>query len=616
MIKLFFSFIIAILFIVTSYAQSPQAFQYQAIARDNSGTPLNNQNISIRISVISGSAQGTLLYTETHNPSTNQFGLFTLEVGTGVVNTGMFNTISWGSNIHYLQVEMDAAGGTIYQLMGTVQLISVPYALHANSVDNADDADADPNNEIQTLSLNGQDLTISNGNTVTLPADTVQTLSLNGQDLTISNGNTVTLPADTVQTLSLNGQDLTISNGNTVTLPADTVQTLSLNGQDLTISNGNTVTLPADTAQTLSLNGQDLTISNGNTVTLPGGGGTLDDAYDFGGSGAGRIITIDAGEIDLTTNTVSGIAIRTTNTNTGAGVVSNNTNASNSFSAIQANTNSTTSGSAAIIGNTTGSAWGVAGQVASTATAEAGLYGSNLRTNGGHGIYGVGFNGVVGQTGQSTGYAVYGENLDNITPWGNGVGVAGKGYYGVLGEDRYLGAAAGAYGLYSNGALGATGTKTFRIDHPQDPENKYLRHFSIESDEVLNVYRGTATFDVSGDAIISLPSYFNEININISYQITPIGAHMPLFVKEKVNANNQFTISGGISGKEVSWAVYAERNDLYMQKHPDQKTVELEKRPQEKGKYLIPSLYGASNDKAIFGTTHSRTDHKEMNILK
>jgi hypothetical protein len=543
MIKIIFSFFLSILFIVTSHSQSPQAFQYQAVARDNTGMPIVNQSISIRISVISGSAAGTLLYTETHSSSTNQFGLFTLELGRGIVTTGMFSNISWGLNTHYLQIEMDETGNTTYQLMGTVQLISVPYALHATSVDNADDADADPNNELQTLSVSGQDLSISNGNTITLPADTAQTLSILGATLTITG-------------------------------------------------------------------------SGGNSVTLPGGGGTLDDAYDFGGAGAGRNITIDAGEIDLTTNAPSGIAIRTTNTNTGAGVVSNNTNTSNSFSAIQANTNSNTSGASAIIGNTTGSAWGIAGQVAAAATAEAGIYGSNLRTNGGHGIYGVGFNGVVGQTGQSTGFAVYGENLDNITPWGNGVGVAGKGFYGVLGEDRYLGATAGAYGLYSNGALGATGAKTFRIDHPHDPENKYLRHFSIESNEVLNVYRGTATFNVSGNAIVNLPNYFNAININISYQLTPVGAYMPLFIKEKVDGNNQFTISGGIPGKEVSWAIYAERNDLYMQKYPHQKTVELEKRPQEKGKYLIPSLYGASNDKAIFGTTPKKIDQKKLNIIK
>ena len=345
------------------------------------------------------------------------------------------------------------------------------------------------------------------------------------------------------------------------------------------------------------------------------GSSTLDDAYDFGGAGAGRTVTVDAGEVKFTTSTPSGIAVRTTNNNTGSGIVSTTTNSANGFSAIQANTNSTASGAAAIVGNTTGSAYGVAGQVAATASAESGVYGSNLRTNGGNGVLGIGFNGTVGQTEQSSGYGIYGENFDNIAPLGNGIGVAGKGYYGVLGEDRYQGGQAGAYGMYSNGSLGSTGTKTFRIDHPKDPENKFLRHFSIESDEVLNVYRGTTVFDATGEAIIALPDYFNDINRNVSYQLTPIGAYMPLFIKEKVNGSNHFVVGGGISGKEVSWSVYAERNDLYLQKNPEQRTVELEKRPQEKGKYLIPQLYNAGPKKGIFGNGINPKKQVILNVM-
>jgi hypothetical protein len=160
---------LTILLVVNAKAQAPQAFQYQAIARANTGLPIINQNVSIRISIVSTSPTGSILYVETHAPTTNQFGLFTLEVGQGTVANGTFNTINWGSNLHFLKVEMDETGNTAYQDMGTIQLLSVPYALHASTVSNADDADADPNNELQTLSVAGQDLTISGGNTVTLP---------------------------------------------------------------------------------------------------------------------------------------------------------------------------------------------------------------------------------------------------------------------------------------------------------------------------------------------------------------------------------------------------------------------------------------------------------------
>lgn len=565
---------IALYLSFTNYinAQSPQAFQYQAIARDNSGLPIINQAIGIRISIISGSPTGAILYVETHAPTTNQFGLFTLEVGEGTIANGTFNTISWGANGHYLKVEMDETGGTAYQDMGTVQLLSVPYALHAGSVDNVDDADADPNNELQNLSITGSNLSISGGNTITLPS---------------GGGST--------QVLSKIGNTISLSNGGGSILLNDDIANNEL--------------------QNLSLTGSTLSISNGNSVTIPNGG-SLDNAYDFGGAGAGRVINADAGEVSITSNIANGIALRADNNNTGVGLISNTTNPSNTFSPIQANTNSNSNIVAGVIGNSTGTAWGVAGQAANNSNAEAALYGSNLRTVGGHGVLGVGFNGTVGQTGQSTGFGVYGENFDNVAPLGNGVGVGGKGFYGILGEDRYLGAQAGAYGVYSNGNLGATGTKTFRIDHPQDPENKFLRHFSIESNEVLNVYRGTHTFDANGHATIDLPNYFSAINRNVSYQLTPIGAYMPLFVKEKVNDSNQFVISGGTPGKEVSWAVFAERNDLYLQKNPQQRTVELEKRAHEKGRYLIPSLYNKEEDKALFNKAPRAVEQKVLNTIK
>lgn len=544
------------LFAFNIQAQAPQAFQYQAVARGSNGLPLINQNVRLRVSIISGSPTGSILYVETHAPTTNQFGLFTLPVGQGTVANGTFSTINWGTNSHYIKVEMDETGGFAYQDMGIVQLLSVPYALHAGSAGNTNDPDPDPTNELQTLSIVGQDLTISGGNTVTLP-----------------NGSTVQVLSKVSNTISLSG------GGGSVTLNDDDA---------------------ANEIQSLSLVGTTLSISGGNNVTLPSGGGTLDAAYDFGGAGLGRNITADAGEVSITANTANSNALRTTNSSTGTGIVATNTNTANTFSPIQANTNSSSASVAGVIGNSTGTAWGVAGQVQSTAPAQAAVYGSNLRTNGGHGVFGIGFNGVVGQTGQSQGFAVYGENFDNIAPLGDGVGVAGRGYKGVFGEDRYAGGQAGAYGVFSNGSFGASGTKSFHIDHPTDPENKYLRHFSIESDEVLNVYRGTVVFDANGQAVVTLPDYFHDINKNISYQLTPVGAYMPLFVLEKVNENNQFVVAGGIAGKEVSWAVYAERNDLYLQKNPEQRTTELEKRPHEKGNYLMPSLYGAGEDKAIF----------------
>lgn len=228
------------------FSQAPSKFNYQAVARDASGGILSSQAVSVRISVLQGSATGTALYSEEHSVTTNAFGQLSLQIGTGTNTSGSLSGIDWAGDDHYLQVEFDETGGTSFTVFSTTQLVSVPYAMVANSAvnDNVDDADADPANEIQTISLSGDTITLSgNGGSVALPAgfdgdfssltnvptglgdgdDDQQSLSVSGSDLTISNGNTVTLPDSDQQSLSLSGNDLTISNGNTVTLPGSSV---------------------------------------------------------------------------------------------------------------------------------------------------------------------------------------------------------------------------------------------------------------------------------------------------------------------------------------------------------------------------------------------------------
>lgn len=147
-----------------SFAQSPDAFNYQAVVRDGQGMIIQNQNVSFQLSVYMGSVMGTPIYTETHAVTTNQFGLANLQVGTGTPVTGNFGAIDWAMASHFLEVGLDETGGSNFIVMGSMQLISVPYALHATTVeiDMVDDADADPNNEIQTIALSGSTATLSN----------------------------------------------------------------------------------------------------------------------------------------------------------------------------------------------------------------------------------------------------------------------------------------------------------------------------------------------------------------------------------------------------------------------------------------------------------------------
>jgi hypothetical protein len=115
------------------HAQSPQAFNYQAIARNSTGILLASQSIGIKVLIHQGSSGGTIVYSETFTTTTNQFGLFTISVGKGTPVTGTFASINWSSGNYWLQVQMDPAGGTTYVDMGTSQLLSVPYAMYATS---------------------------------------------------------------------------------------------------------------------------------------------------------------------------------------------------------------------------------------------------------------------------------------------------------------------------------------------------------------------------------------------------------------------------------------------------------------------------------------------------
>jgi|SaaInlStandDraft_1057018.scaffolds.fasta_scaffold59388_2 hypothetical protein len=122
---------------LTLIAQVPQGVGYQGVATDANGIELVNQSISIRASVLSGSATGTIEWEETHSTSTDTFGLFTLTIGQGTNTTNgsqtSFADISWGTNTHFLKIEMDVTGGSNYSFMGTNQMMSVPYALYAEN---------------------------------------------------------------------------------------------------------------------------------------------------------------------------------------------------------------------------------------------------------------------------------------------------------------------------------------------------------------------------------------------------------------------------------------------------------------------------------------------------
>jgi len=125
--------ILAILWAPLLWAQSPQGFNYQAVARDANGAILPNQSISLRFTLLQGSISGTAVYSETQSATTNDYGLAGLVIGNGIVLGGSFSAIDWSAGPYYIQVEIDPAGGSNYFVSGSSQLLSVPYALYAET---------------------------------------------------------------------------------------------------------------------------------------------------------------------------------------------------------------------------------------------------------------------------------------------------------------------------------------------------------------------------------------------------------------------------------------------------------------------------------------------------
>lgn len=175
--KLLFTCSLAALFGSTLYAQSPPKFGYQAVIRKPNGDLVTNQTVATRISILQGSLSGTVVYEETQNALTNTNGLLTFEIGSGAVVMGDLSTIDWSNGPYFIQTATDPNGGTNYAIQTNTQLLSVPYALHAQTASQAlNDADE------QTLSISGQDISISNGNTITLPG-TANPVGTAGGDL-------------------------------------------------------------------------------------------------------------------------------------------------------------------------------------------------------------------------------------------------------------------------------------------------------------------------------------------------------------------------------------------------------------------------------------------------
>jgi hypothetical protein len=143
---------------------------------------------------------------------------------------------------------------------------------------------------------------------------------------------------------------------------------------------------------------------------------------------------------------------------------------------------------------------------------------------------------------------------------------------------------------------------SFKIDHPLDPANKYLSHSFVESPDMMNIYSGLAVLDANGEAWVTMPAYFEALNSEFRYQLTAIGAPGPnLYIAAEISGN-RFRVAGGKSGSKVSWQVTGIRHDAYAEAHRIK--VEEDKPQQERGHYLHPELFGATEKETVGATSH------------
>jgi hypothetical protein len=129
-----YSIFLAVLLSASVFAQSPQKMSYQAVIRNSSDQLVTNHAVGMRVSILQGSSTGTAVYVETQTPSTNANGLVSIEIGSGTIVTGTFAAIDWSAGTYFIKTETDPTGGTSYNITGTSQLLSVPYALYAKTV--------------------------------------------------------------------------------------------------------------------------------------------------------------------------------------------------------------------------------------------------------------------------------------------------------------------------------------------------------------------------------------------------------------------------------------------------------------------------------------------------
>lgn len=573
--KKFSLLFVFLIFIISSFAQVPDKISWQGILTDDLGDELNG-TYNLTFKLFDTQTLGVALFQETHSNVLINNGLANVTLGSVADLDLNFDQQYW--------LEITINGGTP---LSRIPLNSVPYAMYAKNTSNIiegaaltiNDANGNPRiilnpdgSKIHLKDATGnlyfkaeENLLSSKVSSLTDYSELIQSptaftfnadnITANGQffvnngylvnGFSVINGmfevydhvyfdNTfnvfgeVTFDDDlTVLGLITGDGGATFKNGLSVT----TGNVLFSN--NLTVSGLSSFTTSsfsglASFGNGLSVTGGNVLLANNLTVT---GSSTMNGAVSFNGG-----LNVPTGDVGITNKlTVTGLATFNGNLiNNGTATLNSGLNVPIGDVGI---TNKLTVGGLSALQNVTASGSVVLNDGLTVNTTDVSIEKRLL---------------VAGNTRLSgeldlTGPAFLNDNVD----------IMGD----LYGSDIY------AENVFVNSDLSVTGEKNFRIDHPDDPYNKYLFHASIESDEVLNLYSGNVTTDGSGVAIVTLPDYIQKINRNFRYQLTVIGDFAQAIIYKELS-NNQFEIKTDKPNIKVSWQITCERYDDVMKLKP------------------------------------------------
>jgi len=609
----------------------PQKLNYQSVVRDASGTPLTTGTpVSLRFSIHDLTIGGTVVFTETQNTTTNQFGLVNLQIG----SVSSLTSVTWGSGDKYLQVELQVNGVGAYTSMGTSQLLSVPYALYAGNGGGGATGATGPTG-VGTAGVTG-------------PTGPTGTNGVTGTGVAGATGPTGTGVAGATGPTGPTGSTGVTGSGGGSTGPTGPTGLTGNNGATGTGTTGATGPTGIGTAGATGPTGNGTAGATGPTGAT-GSGGALS-------GGTTNYVTKWA---TATTLGVSQIFDNATNVGIGTATPSAKLSVVNAFTAAgnsvlvsstgATTTNTVYTGLTSVISGTNGSQIGLRGLANIT----------NAQYN--YGVYGYAAKGLInfgveGDAGGTTGVNGYNIGVEatadssqnqnraveaaasstlgsntGVFAIADGVNANTKLNIGLLGKavnsagfnlglyalaDTSFGTSIAIYGdatcatcvqgttnqagqFFGDVDVAGNFTKTsgtFKIDHPMDPANKFLIHSFVESPDMMNIYNGNITTDANGDAVVSLPSYFQVENIDFRYQLTVIGTFAQAIVSKEIS-NNTFSLKTDKPNVKVSWQVTGVRNDPYAQQH--RIVPEVMKNENERGRYRHPELYGLPNTMRI-----------------